>query len=98
MKTKLINQSNCRPVITEPGNSALLKTGTWRTLEPVLNKEHCINCLLCWLYCPDMSVIVRDGKVEGFDMDYCKGCGICALECHGKKGEKAILMRKEEKE
>jgi len=97
MKTKIINVSNCRPVIKEPGNSAAFKTGAWRSLEPIFEKEFCSNCLLCWLYCPDMSIVVRDGQMTGFDLDYCKGCGICALECTGKKGRKAIRMKKEEK-
>jgi pyruvate ferredoxin oxidoreductase delta subunit len=97
MKTKQIHSLNCRPVIQEPGNSIVFKTGTWRSSEPVLNKDNCIDCLLCWLYCPDIAIFVRDGKMEGFDLDYCKGCGICALECPGKKGVKAIHMRKEEK-
>jgi pyruvate ferredoxin oxidoreductase delta subunit len=43
-----------------------------------------------------MSVVVKDGKVKGFILDYCKGCGICALECPGKKGAKAIRMEKED--
>ena len=29
--------------------------------------------------------------------DLCKGCGICALECPGKKGKKAIVMEEEGK-
>lgn len=97
MKTKMIHGTNGRPVITDPGNSALLKTGTWRTLEPVWTRENCIHCLLCWIYCPDMSIRVEDGKMKGFDLNYCKGCGICALECSGRKGLKAIQMRKEDK-
>jgi len=96
MKTRIITKSTCKPVISEAGNSAIFKTGSWRSLKPVFEAAHCSHCLLCWLYCPDMSVIVRDGKMEGFDMDYCKGCGICALECPGKKGMKAICMVKED--
>lgn len=96
MKTKNIKALDSRPVIEEPGNSVVLKTGAWRSQEPVFIEEYCSNCLLCWLYCPDMSVIVQDGEMVGFNLDYCKGCGICALECVGKKGDKAIEMRKEE--
>lgn len=96
MKTRIITKSTCKPVISEPGNSAVYKTGAWRSLKPVFEAAHCSHCLLCWLYCPDMSVLLRDGKMEGFDLDYCKGCGICALECPGKKGKKAIVMVKED--
>lgn len=84
-------------VILEAGNSVKFKTGGWRAFRPVWEKENCIQCLFCWLYCPDMSVQVKDGKMTGFDFDFCKGCGICALECPGKKGKKAITMVEEGK-
>ncbi len=82
-------------VILEPGSSAKFKTGSWRSMRPRWIEENCIQCLFCWIYCPDMSVIVEDGKRKDFNYDYCKGCGICALECPGKKGNKAIVMEKE---
>jgi pyruvate ferredoxin oxidoreductase delta subunit len=44
-----------------------------------------------------MSIDVKDGKMVGINLDYCKGCGICALECPGKKGKKAIEMVEEGK-
>ncbi|MEW6446890.1 MAG: 4Fe-4S dicluster domain-containing protein [Bacillota bacterium] len=85
-------------VILDAGNSRELKTGAWRTLnKPVFKEENCSQCLLCWLFCPDMAVRVKDGKVVGIDYDYCKGCGICAAECPGKKGQKAIVMEEEKK-
>lgn len=84
-------------VIKEPGSSVAIKTGSWRAYKPKWIEENCIHCLFCWLYCPDMSVKVKDGKRGEFDYDYCKGCGICALECPGKKGNKAIIMEEEGK-
>jgi 2-oxoacid:acceptor oxidoreductase delta subunit (pyruvate/2-ketoisovalerate family) len=40
-----------------------------------------VNCLLCWLYCPDSAVRIDDGAFLGFDDDYCKGCELCAAVC-----------------
>ena len=77
-------------LIVEPGNSETYDTGSWRTYVPVLDKEKCINCLRCWILCPDNAVIVKDGKNEGYDLMHCKGCGVCAHECPPKI--KAITM------
>ncbi|MCG2690692.1 4Fe-4S binding protein [Candidatus Parcubacteria bacterium] len=85
------------PIIKSPGNSVEFKTGSWRAFRPVRLEENCIHCLFCWLYCPDMAVHAKDGRMDGFDFDYCKGCGICAHECPGRKGKKAIHMQEEEK-
>jgi pyruvate ferredoxin oxidoreductase delta subunit len=68
-------------IITEPGNAKTYNTGSWRTRRPVWDKEKCINCLICWAFCPDASIIVKDEKIAGIDLDHCKGCGICAREC-----------------
>ncbi len=68
-------------LIVEPGNSEKYLTGGWRTYRPVLHEDKCIHCMICWIFCPDSSVIVKDGKMSGFDYDHCKGCGICANEC-----------------
>lgn len=67
--------------ITKPGSSEDFKTGDWRTERPIIDFEKCIHCFLCWIYCPDSSVLVSDEKVTGIDYDFCKGCGICAEEC-----------------
>jgi pyruvate ferredoxin oxidoreductase delta subunit len=84
-------------VIPEPGNAMKYNTGSWRAFRPVWKPENCIQCLFCWIYCPDGAVKVKDGKREDFDYDHCKGCGICANECPGKKGQKAIIMVEEGK-
>ena len=41
----------------------------------------CIKCGVCWVFCPDAAIYKNE---EGFflaNLDYCKGCGICAREC-----------------
>ena len=57
-------------------------TGGWRTgLRPEVDLSRCVNCLLCWLYCPDSAVVLEGTTFKGFDLDYCKGCEICAERC-----------------
>ena len=65
-----------------PSTSPPSPTGGWRTgLRPDADLSKCVNCLLCWLYCPD-SAVTLDGTVfTGFDLDHCKGCEICAAIC-----------------
>ncbi len=79
--------------IDTPGSALENKTGSWRVDRPEWNKDKCIHCLRCWVYCPDMSIKTAEGKVVGIDYDYCKGCGICANECPEKV--RAITMQRE---
>jgi 2-oxoacid:acceptor oxidoreductase delta subunit (pyruvate/2-ketoisovalerate family) len=68
--------------VVRPGDVARPRTGGWRTGEkPAADLSLCVNCLLCWLYCPDSAVAVDGETFTGFDLDYCKGCGICADVC-----------------
>ncbi len=64
----------------------------WRTFRPVINYDKCVNCLRCFLVCPD-GVIDKSGEKLEIDYDYCKGCGVCEYECRPR----AIDMVKEEK-
>jgi NADPH-dependent glutamate synthase beta subunit-like oxidoreductase len=50
--------------------------------------ERCFNCGLCnecdncRLFCPDLAVIRKEAcPGRSINYDYCKGCGICVVEC-----------------
>lgn len=81
--------SPLRPSTELPAGGAVLpaeavptRTGGWRAgLRPVVDLDTCVNCLLCWVYCPDSAVRVKDAVFDGFDYDACKGCEICAEMC-----------------
>ncbi|MDY6986039.1 MAG: 4Fe-4S binding protein [Candidatus Thermoplasmatota archaeon] len=66
--------------LSKPKKGASGKTGMWRTEKPVLDKERCTNCLLCWVFCPESAIYRTEDKIE-IDYEYCKGCGVCADEC-----------------
>jgi len=70
--------------VIEGGTAEQFETGDWRSLRPVWDEKKCIHCLICWIYCPDSSILVKDGKMVGIDLKHCKGCGICAIECPQK--------------
>jgi pyruvate ferredoxin oxidoreductase delta subunit len=57
-------------------------TGDWKTYKPVRDPQKCTKCLLCVLLCPDGAIHWKKekGDIE-FDLNFCKGCGICANEC-----------------
>lgn len=68
-------------VIEEAGCSQKYNTGDWRVKRPIVDKVKCINCLTCWLYCPDMAIKVKNEKLIEPDLEHCKGCGLCANVC-----------------
>ncbi len=75
-------------------NSFTASVADWRIEKPVFNKDYCIDCQFCWIYCPDISIISRDKKMIGIDMDHCKGCGICVEVC--PTNPKSLLMFSEQ--
>ncbi len=81
-------------IVAEPATSLGYRTGSWRLERPVLDLTKCVQCLMCWLMCPDSAVMIQDGKVVGVDYEHCKGCGLCSLQCPPKA--KAIAMVSEE--
>lgn len=47
-----------------------------------LSCGNCFECDNCYGVCPDNAVIkLEPGKGYRIDLEYCKGCGICAEEC-----------------
>jgi 2-oxoacid:acceptor oxidoreductase delta subunit (pyruvate/2-ketoisovalerate family) len=65
-----------------PGETVQTRTGGWRTgLKPEVDLSSCVNCLLCWLYCPDSAIRLDGTTFAGFDLDYCKGCELCEAVC-----------------
>jgi pyruvate ferredoxin oxidoreductase delta subunit len=80
--------------IIDAGNASEYKTGDWKTFRPEIDRSECINCLFCWMYCPDMAFTVKDnGDLGDIFYEYCKGCGICAEICP----KKCIHMEKEQR-
>jgi NADPH-dependent glutamate synthase beta subunit-like oxidoreductase len=48
-----------------------------------LSCGNCFSCDNCYGVCPDNAVIKlgAPGELYEIDLDYCKGCGLCATEC-----------------
>ena len=65
-------------------------TGDWKSLAPSLDDKKCTRCLTCAMFCPDSAIHFNEKRnaIE-FDLNFCKGCGICANECPAK----AITMK-----
>ncbi len=40
----------------------------------------CNLCDNCQIFCPDSAISLQNGKYV-IDLEYCKGCGVCAEEC-----------------
>jgi 2-oxoacid:acceptor oxidoreductase delta subunit (pyruvate/2-ketoisovalerate family) len=67
---------------TTPGSAPQPTTAGWRTgVKPRVELTACVNCLLCWLYCPDSAITLDGTTFTGFDLSFCKGCELCAAVC-----------------
>lgn len=70
------------PAIHAAATSVEVRTGLWRTMRPVLDRERCSRCWWnCVTSCPDGAM---EADPQGFplvDYDHCKGCLICVAQC-----------------
>ncbi len=61
------------------GTMRVNKTASWRSIRPVIDEENCTICMICWKFCPEASI--EPTSPPKIILDYCKGCGICIVEC-----------------
>lgn len=71
-------------------NSYTATVASWRVKKPVFNRDICIDCQNCWVWCPDTSILSRDKQMLGIDYDHCKGCEVCVEVC--PTNPKSLLM------
>ena len=67
--------------VSQPMKGSIGATGDWRTFKPVIDKEKCNKCGICYVFCPDGVILFKEGAVPDIDYVYCKGCGICSKVC-----------------
>jgi len=64
-----------------PGGARQNLTGSWRVQTPRYDKGKCVRCLRCWFSCPEGCIKREEDDYVRWDLNYCKGCGICAQVC-----------------
>jgi len=67
--------------LLEKGDGKPFKPGDRREASPEWDKDKCIRCGLCYVYCPDGAIYRADDGYFEAELDKCKGCGICHREC-----------------
>lgn len=80
-----------RTPLSNPSKENVTDTGVWRIYRPIIDKDKCTKCVLCWLYCPENCIKLGSDFAPTVNLAHCKGCGICAKECPIK----VIVMRYE---
>ena len=77
----------------KPGSSKENKTGSLRNYYPKFDHAKCIACGTCETYCPEGIIFGDKEHKYDADLDYCKGCGICANICPVKCIEMLLEVR-----
>ena len=57
-----------------------IRTGDWRFRRPVTKTGKCRQCGWCFIFCPTGCIEEMDTCFSA-NLEYCKGCGICAEVC-----------------
>ena len=68
-------------VLLEEGKAKPFEPSEKPLLIPLWDKEMCVRCGICYLFCPDAAIKRGDDGFYEANLDYCKGCGICSFEC-----------------
>lgn len=84
--------SQAAPSIYAVANTPQRQTGNWRQFRPVLHREQCSCCWICFVWCPEAAICLDSDEYPMVDYDVCKGCLLCAHECptHAFSVEKEV--------
>jgi len=70
------------PEVHGAATSVQVRTGLWRTMRPVIDRELCHRCSwICSTFCPDSAIEVDPDGSPRIDLEHCKGCLVCAAVC-----------------
>jgi len=69
------------PIILASGNSPERHTGSWRLFRPVVDRNACTRCGVCFACCPDSAIALDAADYPVIDTENCKGCLICLEQC-----------------
>ena len=69
------------PSVFDTANAAQRQTGAWRLERPVVDRDLCTQCGLCFVMCPDAAITLDREGFPVIDYDHCKGCMICRELC-----------------
>jgi len=69
------------PSIAAAATSALRTTEGWRVYRPVIHRQRCTRCFLCFALCPEGAIQLDAEHWPVVDYAHCKGCLVCASEC-----------------
>lgn len=68
--------------LTGGGFGAIRSADSWRMFRPVVDKDKCIGCKFCWVYCPETAYAWNEEENKPvIEYRKCKGCQICVNEC-----------------
>jgi pyruvate ferredoxin oxidoreductase gamma subunit len=73
--------SQAAPSIYARANSPERHTGSWRQWRPVLQRERCSRCWVCFVRCPDAAITLDPEHYPVVDYAVCKGCLVCVHDC-----------------
>jgi pyruvate ferredoxin oxidoreductase gamma subunit len=69
------------PTVETGGTSAARRTEGWRTHRPVIDRDRCTRCILCFALCPEGAIHLDAERWPTVDYAHCKGCLVCVSEC-----------------
>jgi len=72
------------PSIEVASTSFRRVTDGWRVFRPVIDRERCSRCFLCFALCPEGAIHLDADSYPEIDYHHCKGCLVCAAECPPK--------------
>jgi pyruvate ferredoxin oxidoreductase gamma subunit len=74
--------AHAAPDVFAAANSVQVRTGLWRSMRPVIDRDLCRCCTwVCTTFCPDGALHVDAAGRPEIDYEHCKGCLVCVAVC-----------------